>query len=95
MKHTLVLVSALSMTLPALVVAQETRTAEGVGEVKSVDARASKVTLHHGPIAALGWPAMTMTFNADPEVLKAAKPGQKVRFTLRLQDNQVVAIAPQ
>ena len=72
-------------------------TAEGSGVVKAVDAKAGKVTLHHGPITALGWPAMTMTFKAAPSLLTAIKPGQSVKFTLKPTDGsgEVVAIAPQ
>jgi Cu(I)/Ag(I) efflux system protein CusF len=70
-------------------------TVEGTGQVKTVDAKAGAVTIHHGPIAALGWPAMTMTFKATPAALQAAKPGQTVRFTLQTADNQVIAIRPQ
>jgi Cu(I)/Ag(I) efflux system protein CusF len=70
-------------------------TAEGVGQIKSVDAKAGTVTIHHGPIPALGWPAMTMTFKATPEALQTAKAGQTVKFTLKTPDNQIVAIEPQ
>lgn len=75
--------------------AEAAKTAEGVGQIKSVDAKTSSVTLHHGPIASLGWPAMTMTFKATPEALKTAKPGQTVKFTLQTPDNLIVAIQPQ
>jgi len=67
---------------------------KGAGRIESVDAKAGTVTIHHGPIAALGWPAMTMTFKATPEALKAARPGQTVSFTLKTPENQVVAIQP-
>lgn len=70
-------------------------TAEAIGQIKSVDAKASTVTIHHGPIAALGWPAMTMTFKASADVLQAAKVGQMVKFTLKTPDNEIVAIQPQ
>jgi Cu(I)/Ag(I) efflux system protein CusF len=70
-------------------------TAEGVGQIKSVDAKAGTVTIHHGPIAALGWPAMTMTFIAAPGALQVAKAGQTVKFTLATPDNRIVAIQPQ
>lgn len=75
--------------------ADAAKTAEGVGQIKSVDAKAGSVTLHHGPIASLGWPAMTMTFKAAPDALRAAKPGQTVKFTLQTPDNLIVAIQPQ
>jgi Cu(I)/Ag(I) efflux system protein CusF len=68
--------------------------AEGTGQIKAVDAKAGSVTIHHAPIAALGWPAMTMTFAASPQVLQTAKPGQTVRFTVTTAGNQVIAIRP-
>lgn len=70
-------------------------TAEGIGQVKSIDARGGTLTIHHGPIAALGWPAMTMTFKASPEALQTAKAGQTVKFTLKTPENEVVAVQAQ
>lgn len=69
-------------------------TAEAVGRIEAVDDRAGTITLHHAPIAALGWPAMTMTFKAAPAALQAARAGRTVRFTLELADRTVTAIAP-
>lgn len=57
--------------------------AQGVGVIKKLDPKAGSVTLQHGPIAALKWPAMTMAFKADPSLLKSLKVGQKVNFTLK------------
>lgn len=67
-------------------------TVQGTGVVKGVNAKSGTVTLHHGPIAALKWPAMTMTFKASADVLKAAKSGQKVKFTLNPKGNEIVAL---
>lgn len=58
-------------------------TASGSGEVEAVDPGAGTVTINHGPIEALKWPAMTMTFAASGEDLSAIKPGDKVTFELR------------
>ena len=56
-----------------------THTATGV--VKKVDAASSRITLRHEPIAALGWPAMTMPFTVkDRKILTTLKPEQKVEF---------------
>lgn len=61
--------------------AEAAKTAEGVGQIKSVDAKTSSVTLHHGPIASLGWPAMTMTFKlVSPALAKGVKVGDRVAF---------------
>ena len=59
---------------------QTAKTASASGIVESVDAGAGKITLAHGPIDALGWPAMTMGFKATPEQIASVRPGQSVRF---------------
>ena len=51
------------------------------GIVKKSDAARGTATIAHGPIAALGWPAMTMTFKAkDNAVLAKLVPGRSVHF---------------
>jgi Cu(I)/Ag(I) efflux system protein CusF len=57
-----------------------TAQAMGMGVIKSIDASAGKVTIAHGPIAALNWPAMTMAFKASPELLAGVKEGDRVHF---------------
>jgi Cu/Ag efflux protein CusF len=57
--------------------------AQGTGTVNSVDTAAHKVNVSHGPIPAIGFPAMTMDFEVAPSVdLKAVKPGTRVNFTV-------------
>jgi Cu(I)/Ag(I) efflux system protein CusF len=68
---------------------------EAVGQIKAIDMKNGKVTIHHGPIQSLGWPAMTMTFQATPELLKTVKAGQNVKFTLKSPGNEVTAIQAQ
>jgi Cu(I)/Ag(I) efflux system protein CusF len=67
---------------------------QGSGVVKKIDAKAGSVTLQHGPIAALNWPAMTMAFKADPALLTTVKVGQSVSFTVKTDGPmpEVVAI---
>ena len=49
--------------------------------VKKVEPNAGRITLHHDPIAALGWPSMTMPFSVkDRKILASVKPEQKVQF---------------
>jgi len=51
------------------------------GAVKSVNADKGTVTIEHGPVASLKWPAMTMAFKAkDRKALQALKPGQRIDF---------------
>lgn len=52
---------------------------EATGRVEKLDA--AGLTLSHGPVPALGWPAMTMIFKlADPALAKGLRPGDQVRF---------------
>nr|WP_084073680.1 copper-binding protein [Lysobacter dokdonensis] len=58
--------------------ARTSASAEGV--VESVDAQGGRITIAHGPVAALRWPAMTMTFKAPGIDLRSLKPADRVRF---------------
>ncbi len=54
---------------------------KGEGTVDGVDAKAGTVSLNHGAIASLKWPAMTMEFKvANPSLLTDLKPGAPVAF---------------
>jgi Cu/Ag efflux protein CusF len=52
------------------------------GQVTKVDASAGKITIKHGPLKKFDMDdGMTMVFRAqDPAMLKAVKPGDKVKF---------------
>ncbi len=52
------------------------------GEVTRIDESAGKIIIKHGPIKKFEMDArMTMAFRAaDPAMLKAVKPGDRVRF---------------
>ncbi|CAN7583765.1 copper-binding protein [Phenylobacterium sp. LjRoot225] len=74
------------------------KTGHATGVVTAVDSKAKTVTIKHGPIPAMGWPAMTMTFKANPPVLASAvKAGDKVSFDVKVQgsSNEVTAIRKQ
>jgi Cu(I)/Ag(I) efflux system membrane fusion protein len=52
---------------------------EASGRIEKIDANG--VTLSHGPVPALQWPAMTMTFHlGDPGLARGFKVGDRVRF---------------
>ena len=54
---------------------------KGAGTVKNVDTGKNSVTIAHGPVQSLNWPAMTMEFEIrDKANLAALKPGRKVEF---------------
>jgi Cu(I)/Ag(I) efflux system protein CusF len=52
------------------------------GQVTKVDTSAGNITIKHGPIKKLEMDqGMTMVFHAqDPEMLKAVKAGDKIKF---------------
>ena len=54
--------------------------ASATGVVKAVDPVAKTITLDHGPVAALHWPAMIMTFKTGDLDLASIKPGDHVAF---------------
>ncbi len=58
-------------------------THRGTGTIKNIDATKGTVTLAHGPIASLKWPAMTMSFKLkDAALAKRVKAGDAVDFDL-------------
>ena len=55
----------------------------GEGLIEAIDFTHATVTLAHGPIESLKWPAMTMDFRfLEPTLLQSFKPGQKVIFEI-------------
>ena len=60
----------------------KSQTHKGSGTVSKVDAQKGTVTIEHGPVESMKWPAMTMTFKAkDKAMLDKVKPGDKVDFS--------------
>jgi Cu(I)/Ag(I) efflux system protein CusF len=70
--------------------------ASASGIVTVVDAKAGKITISHGPVAALNWPAMAMAFAATPAQLASVHVGQKVdfEFVSKGMDGTLTRIAP-
>jgi len=52
----------------------------GVGTV--IATGADRITIAHGPIDGLGWPAMTMSFRLPPDS-KGVRAGDRVAFAFR------------
>jgi Cu(I)/Ag(I) efflux system protein CusF len=73
------------------------KTGQGTGVIKAIDPKAGTLTLQHGPIPGLGWPAMTMPFKADPpSLLKGLKVGQTIGFDVKANGvaAEVTAVRP-
>ena len=58
-------------------------TYHGEGTIKAIDLAHATVTLAHGSIESLQWPAMTMDFRfLEPALLQSFKPGQQISFEM-------------
>lgn len=64
------------------------------GTVTQVDQGAGTITINHGAIEAISWPAMTMQFTAEnPAILQGVAVGDRVRFELKsAAENTVVVV---
>ncbi len=72
-----ILMLAMCLAMPSMALAQSWTQAE----VRRVDRDAKKITLRHEAITNLDMAPMTMVFQvAEPAMLDAVKPGDKVRF---------------
>lgn len=72
--------------------AQTAPAAHAQGTVKAIDAQVGKVTLMHGPVAALKWPAMTMGFKASTQQLEKLNVGDKVAFDFRMEGSTATIV---
>lgn len=74
-----------------LMIAQA-QTYEGKGIVKNIDMQAKKITIAHEAIKAIGWHAMTMSFDVeDAGTLNKVKSGDKIYFEFyQGRDNRIV-----
>ena len=51
------------------------------GTIESLDIKTGALSVRHGPVASLKWPAMTMDFQAaNPSLLAGLKPGAAIAF---------------
>ena len=66
--------------MPAMSMPAATRAGQATGVVTAIDAAAGKITLDHGPVPELQWPAMKMSFGATASQLNGIAVGDKVAF---------------
>ena len=82
MKHKLLALIAAMMLIAVQPSLAQTAPEVTSGQVTKIDESAQKITIRHGPIKKYDMEdGMTMVFRAqDPAMLKAVKPGDKIRF---------------
>jgi len=56
--------------------------ASATGTIESIDNTAKTMVISHGPVPELGWPAMTMTFQAPDVDLTGYGPGDRIGFDM-------------
>lgn len=67
-----------TLTAPA---SESAQTYSGTGKVTAI--AGNQVSIAHGPIAGIGWPAMTMTFTVSAGVPVTVGVGDQVAFSFR------------
>lgn len=73
--------------IAAPVMAQE---ATASGEVRRVDQEVGRITIKHSAIADLDLPAMTLVYHAQATLLQGIKPGDKIKFTAKRENDRYV-----
>ena len=77
--------------MPGMGDAKKEMTGSVTGTITAINAADHKVTLNHGPITEIKWPAMKMEFPVVPSVdLSKIKVGDKVRFTVSGSCSQLI-----
>jgi Cu(I)/Ag(I) efflux system membrane fusion protein len=82
--HLRSVLGSMAAAMPASAAASATATSTyfSQGKVESIDA--DSVTISHGPISELKWPAMTTGFGkADPKAFADVRPGDQVHFEFK------------
>jgi Cu(I)/Ag(I) efflux system protein CusF len=60
----------------------------GTGRITAISG--DQITIDHGPVDAIGWPAMTMTFAAPPGVAEGVDVGSNISFDFSQQGSTYV-----
>lgn len=55
-------------------------TAMASGTVKKINMASGTIIIAHGPVESLGWPPMTMSFKASPNLMRDLKEGDAIEF---------------
>ncbi len=64
----------------------------GLGDITEIDG--DRVTISHGPVESIGWPAMTMTFQAESSsMLRGLNIGDPVDFQFRKSGERFVLVS--
>ena len=76
----------MSDDMPMMQPGEGGQTASAEGTVTAVNAGAGTITIDHGPVAVVDWPAMTMAFQADEAMRQQVAVGDQVTFEFRTSE---------
>ena len=63
------------------------------GTIEAIDREQGTVTIAHGPVPTLKWPASTMAFQARREQLQGISVGDAVRFTFQSESDEAAIVS--
>ena len=69
--------------MPAMDPGDMMQTASAVREPSPQSMQAGTITVEHGPVPAIDWPAMTMAFEADEQLRSDVSVGEGISFEFR------------
>ena len=75
-------------TPPGEIDAADVQKGSATGTITALDPATSTITIDHGAVSELEWPAMTMGFGATPEQVNQLQVGQRVDFDFEMAGSQ-------
>lgn len=89
--------SKMSGDMPMIAGDEAGQTASAEGVVTAVNDSAGSITIDHGPVPEVDWPAMEMAFSADGENIGDIAVGDRVTFEFQVMESgsRIVSIAKQ
>lgn len=81
-------------TMPMMQSGEAGRTASAEGTITAIDADAGTITIDHGAVPAVDWPAMTMAFEAGEALRSEVAVGDAVTFEFRTSNagNEIISV---
>ena len=67
--------------------------AKAEGTIKAINSEKHTVTIAHGAVPAVQWPAMTMAFSATAEQLAGLSAGDQVTFEFRSEGAKATVVS--
>ena len=73
--------------------AKQAAVAKAEGTIKAINTAKPTVTISHGAVPAVQWPAMTMAFSATADQLTGLSVGDRVAFEFQIEGAKTTIVA--